>query len=247
VDDVVDDSADDLDRPLVVAHRGARRVAPENTLDAFRRALGMGADGVELDVRRTADGALVVHHDPYVPSGDLIATTTAAALHTAHPEVPTLAEALDACAGVLVNVEIKNSPLEPGFDREERAADAVVALLDARAGRDHVIVSSFQLPTIGRVRTCSASVATGLLTVTRADVRLLDRIVERGHHAIHPGRRAMSRRRAEQIVADAHDRGLQVNVWTVNAPVTLARLAAAGVDGLITDVPDVARRTLGLA
>ena len=101
-------------------------------------------------------------------------------------------------------------------------------------------------PTLARVRAGSASVATGLLTVTRADVRLLDRIVERGHQAIHPGRRAMSRRRSEQVVADAHERCLQVNVWTVNAPVTIRRLAAAGVDGLITDVPDVAREVLGI-
>src|SRR6478736_4409350 len=65
--------------PLVLAHRGARRVAPENTLDAFALAIAMGADGVELDVRRTADGALVLHHDPAVLGGDLIAATTEAA------------------------------------------------------------------------------------------------------------------------------------------------------------------------
>jgi glycerophosphoryl diester phosphodiesterase len=233
-------------RPLVLAHRGARRHAPENTLEAFARAEALGADGVELDVRRTADGVLVVHHDPQTASGDLIATSTAERLRAAQAGIPTLAEALDACAGLVVNIEIKNSPLEPGFDGEERAADAVVGLLDARPGRDRVIVSSFQLPTIARVRSVGAAVATGLLTLTRVDVRLLDVVVERGHQAIHPNHRTMSRRRAEQIVADAHDRGLQVNVWTVNAPVTIARLGEAGVDGLITDVPDVARVALGL-
>jgi glycerophosphoryl diester phosphodiesterase len=234
-------------RPLVLAHRGARRVAPENTVEAFARAVAMGADGVELDVRRTADDALVVHHDPAVLGGALIAATTVAAVRAARPEIPTLAEALDVCAGVLVNVEIKNSPLDPGFDRDERAAEAVVALLDERAGRDRVIVSSFQLSTIDRVRACSTSVATGLLTVTRAAAGLMDRIVDGGHQALHPGRQAMTRRRAEQIVAHAHDRGLQVNVWTVNAPATLTRLRDAGVDGLITDVPDVARVALGLS
>jgi glycerophosphoryl diester phosphodiesterase len=234
-------------RTLVLAHRGARRAAPENTLEAFRRAVAMGADGVELDVRRTADGVLVVHHDPQPPGRDLIATTAAATLRASHSEIPTLAEALDVCAGVLVNVEIKNAPREPGFDPDEPAADAVVELLAARAGRDRVIVSSFQLATIDRVRACSATVPTGLLTVTRADSRVMDRIVERGHHALHPGRQGMTRRRAEQVVADAHERGLQVNVWTVNAPATIARLAAAGVDGVITDVPDVARTALGLS
>ena len=232
---------------LVLAHRGARRVAAENTLEAFTRALALGADGVELDVRRTADGALVVHHDPSPAGGDLIATTSARALRDAHPEIPTLAEALDVCAGAFVNVEIKNSPREAGFDRDDRAADAVVELLDARAGRDRVIVSSFQLATIDRVRACSATVATGLLTVTRADARLMDRLVGLGHRALHPGRQGMTRRRADQIVADAHDRGLQVTGWTVTAPVTIRRLAASGVDALITDVPDVARRALGLS
>jgi glycerophosphoryl diester phosphodiesterase len=231
-------------RPLVLAHRGARRVAVENTLPAFTRALAFGADGVELDVRRTADGVLVVHHDPSPPGGDLIATTSAESLRRFRPEIPTLADALDACAGALVNVEIKNAPYEPGFDSDERAADGVVELLEARGGRDRVIVSSFQLPAIDRVRACSATVATGLLTVTRADARLLDRLVELGHQAIHPGRQGMTRRRADQVVAEAHNRGLQVNVWTVNAPVTPRRLAASGVDALITDVPDVARAAL---
>ena len=233
--------------PLVLAHRGARRVAPENTLDAFTRALALGADGVELDVRRTVDGVLVVHHDPAPPGGDLIAATAASDLRAAHPEIPTLTEALDACAGVLVNVEIKNGPGEAGFDPDEQAADAVVALLDARSGRDRVIVSSFQLATIDRVRACNSTVPTGLLTVTRADARILDLLVERKHHALHPGRQGMTRRRAERIVADAHGRGLQVNVWTVNAAATITRLADVGVDGLITDVPDVARKVLGLS
>jgi glycerophosphoryl diester phosphodiesterase len=238
---------DDVGRPLVLAHRGARRVAPENTLEAFARAVAMGADGVELDVRRAVDGALVVHHDPITPGGDLIAATPAAVVRAAHTGIPTLPEALDACAGVLVNIEIKNSPFEPGHDREERAADAVVALLDERGGRDRVLVSSFQLATIDRVRASSGSIATGLLTVTRASATLMDQIAERGHRALHPGRRAMGRRRAEQVVAHARERGLQVIVWTVNTPATLTRLRDAGVDGLITDVPDVARAALGLS
>jgi len=135
----------------------------------------------------------------------------------------------------------------PGYDRKERAADAVVALLDERGRRDRVLVSSFQLSTVDRVRASSGSIATGLLTVTRASAALMDQIAERGHHALHPGRRAMGRRRAEQVVAHARERGLQVNVWTVNTPATLVRLRDAGVDGLITDVPDVARAVLGLS
>jgi glycerophosphoryl diester phosphodiesterase len=235
----------DAGRPLLLAHRGARRVATENTLAAFRRAVAMGADGVELDVRRTAEGTLVVHHDPRTARGDLIAATTLASLRATVPELATLDEALDACAGVLVNVEIKNLPWEADFDPEERSAHDVVELLDARGGRDDVLVSSFHLATVDRVRAAGGAVPTALLTVGRARLRsVLDLVAERGHAALHPERRSMGRRQAESLVADAHDRGLRVHVWTVNAPVTITRLAAAGVDGLITDVPDVARRVL---
>jgi glycerophosphoryl diester phosphodiesterase len=210
--------------------------------------VALGADGVELDVRRAADGALVLHHDPEVGGGDRIAGATAAGLRASHPEIPTLAEALDECAGVLVNVEIKNLPWESDFDPDERTADAVVELLEARGGRDDVLVSSFHLATIDRVRATGTNVPTGLLTIGRANLPLLlDLAAERGHAAIHPDRRAVSRRHAESVVADAHERGLQVNVWTVNAAATITRLADAGVDGLITDVPDVARRALGLS
>jgi len=208
----------------------------------------MGADGVELDVRRTADGALVLHHDPLLPGGAPIAGTTGAALQAKHPEIPTLTEALDACRGVLVNVEIKNLPWETDFDPDERTTDAVVELLEARGGRDDVLVSSFHLATIDRVRATGTSVPTGLLTIGRANLpMLLELAVARGHAAIHPDRRAVSRRHAESFVADAHERGLEVNVWTVNAAATIARLADAGVDGLITDVPDLARKALGLS
>jgi glycerophosphoryl diester phosphodiesterase len=235
-------------RPLILAHRGARRVAPENTLDAFARAVAMGADGVELDVRQTADGALVLHHDPVVANGAPIAATPAAELRSEHPEIPTLAEALDVCAGVLVNVEIKNLPWEAGFDADEQSAEAVVELLAARGGRDDVIVSSFHLATVDRVRATGSPVPTGLLTIGRRNLpTLLDLAAERGHTAIHPDRRALGRRYAGAFLDDARERGLRVNVWTVNAPATITRLAEAGVDALITDVPDVARRTLGLS
>src|SRR4051812_33810066 len=89
----------------VIAHRGASKAERENTLGAFRRARAMGADAVELDVRRTVDGVLVVHHDP------LPAELT--------PHVPTLGDALDACTGMWVNVEIKNDPDEPDFDERD--------------------------------------------------------------------------------------------------------------------------------
>ena len=117
----------------VIAHRGASRLAPENTTVAFRTAVSVGADGIELDARRTADGVIVVHHDARLADGRVIVDTPWREL----PEhVPTLGAALDACAGAWVNVEIKNSPAEPDFDADDRVAVEVLATLAERgAGR----------------------------------------------------------------------------------------------------------------
>ena len=89
----------------VIAHRGASRAERENTLEAFRRAGLMGADAVELDVRRTADGAMAIHHDASLSDGRVICELQSVDL-PAH--IPMLSAALDACEGMWVNIEIKN-------------------------------------------------------------------------------------------------------------------------------------------
>jgi len=89
----------------IIAHRGASARFRENTVEAFLAAARLGADGVELDVRRSADGALVVHHDALLPGGDPISNVAVANL----PEyVPLLDTALEACADLFVNVEVKS-------------------------------------------------------------------------------------------------------------------------------------------
>jgi len=230
---------------LVVAHRGARRVAPENTLAAFTAAAAQGADGVELDVHRTADGVLVVHHDAAAPGFGVLADHPAAEVRRGLPAVPTLEEALEACAGLLVNVEVKNLPGDADFDPDERAAVALVELLHARGGRDDVLVSSFNLATIDRVRHLDPELATGFLTAG-VDAREAATIADgRGHGAVHPHVHSLAGPAAIPVVAHSHDLGLAVNVWTVNAPDEIRRLADAGVDGVITDVPDQALAALG--
>src|SRR5512144_2235693 len=118
-----------LDVTCVIAHRGASRAAPENTVAAFRRAAELAAEMVELDVRRSADGRLVVHHDAHLADGRAVAATRADELPAA---VPDLAAALDACVGMAVNIEIKNDPDEPGFEPDRALADHVAAMVIAR-------------------------------------------------------------------------------------------------------------------
>lgn len=224
---------------LVVAHRGASRAHRENTLDAFRAARAMGADMVELDVRRTADRHLIVHHDPVIEEIGRIIDLRADEL-PAH--VPSLADALDACEGMEVNVEIKSDRREPDYDPAQWAAGAVVGLLTARGDAERMIVSSFDMDTIDAVHMLAPAIRTGFLyTVTkRLPAAQAQRVAGRGHVAIHPHHRAVSK----AVVRAAHARGLAVRTWTVDDPVRMRALAAIGVDAVITNVPDVAVATL---
>jgi glycerophosphoryl diester phosphodiesterase len=229
--------------PRILAHRGAARVAPENTVEAFVAAGALGADGVELDVHRTADGALVVHHDADARGVGVLAERTEAEIRAARPEIPTLEEALDACAGMLVNIEVKNLPGDADYDPGEGVAGAVVALLVGRERRDDVLVSSFNLASADRVRELDAAIPTGFLTLVGMDpVDGVDVAHAHGHGAVHPDVRALVGEAAAATVARAHDFGMVVNVWTVNGEDEMRRLAAVGVDAIITDVTDVARR-----
>src|SRR2546425_413652 len=108
----------------IIAHRGASAAYPENTVEAFRAAGELGATWVELDVRRTSDGRLAVHHDAHLPDGRAIVDVAADDLP---PAVPSLAVALEACAPLGVNVEIKNSPNDVDFDPSAALVVLVVA------------------------------------------------------------------------------------------------------------------------
>jgi glycerophosphoryl diester phosphodiesterase len=222
--------------PAVIAHRGASRAERENTLAAFRAARALGADMVELDVRRTADGALVVHHDPVLADGRPIVTLARAELP---PWLPLLHEAIAACEGMGVNVEIKNLPHEPDFDEDEHVAEAVAAGVAGAGLHGRVLVSSFRLRTIDRVRAVDPSVATAWLVLS-VDAAVLDRCARHGHGALHPHHSVVG----PEMVAEARRAGLAVNAWTVDDPERMLVLAEAGVDGIVTNLPDVAVRAL---
>ena len=229
---------------LVIGHQGAPQVAPGNTLAAFRAATRLGADGIELDVRRTAGQGLAVHHDAHLADGRALLELAPSELPDTMPD---LDQALDACAGLqLVNVEIKNSPLDPDFDPTFGIADRVVEVLLARpvAEQERLLASCFDLATLDRVREIAPSLATAWLTIGFATVAQdVAALVAQGHRAVHPHHQAVD----AEVVARAHDVGLEVNVWTCDDPRRIAWLAAIGVDAVITNVPDVALAVLGRA
>ena len=226
---------------LVYAHRGASAAHPENTVAAFRAAARMGADGVELDVRRTADGQAVVVHDASLADGRPVARVPLAEVPR---DVPRLPDALDACAGLVVNVEVKNAPWDPDFDPDEGLAELVVRTLHERDGRDRVLLSSFGEDAVARVRALDPSLPTALVTAVLTDDQvdgLVAGVAAAGHVALHPHHLTVT----PHLLGRCHGAGLAVNAWTVDVPDRIHALAALGVDGVVTNVPDVALRALG--
>jgi glycerophosphoryl diester phosphodiesterase len=223
-------------RPLVLGHRGASAVAPENTVAAFTRARELGADGVELDVRRTADGVLVVHHDPEVPGLGVIAAESFAALRAAHPQIATLAEALAACRGLVVNAEVKCLPWEPDADVDGSVMRSTIEAVRAHDGM--VIVSSFDLAAVDRARTEAPDLATGWLTHGQEIAAAAAIAFAHGHPWLNPDGVAALDAGTDGIRA-AHAAGVLVSVWTVDDPHAARTLAAAGADVIITNVPDI--------
>jgi glycerophosphoryl diester phosphodiesterase len=228
-------------RPLVLAHRGACRQAPENTIEAFTRARDLGADGTELDVRRSADDTLLVHHDPSATPVGLLGAQPFAVIREAIPSVPTLAEALDACRGWFVNVEIKCAPWEPDADPEHRVVRGAIDLIRDRDV--DVLISSFDLATIDAARAYAPEIPTGFL-VHHSDLRMSATVAHtHGHTWLHPDR-ATALTAPEEAVNRARHENLHVAVWTVDDPDEIRALAAVGVDAVITNVPDVALAAL---
>ncbi|MCC5953794.1 MAG: glycerophosphodiester phosphodiesterase [Acidimicrobiia bacterium] len=231
--------------PQIIAHRGASADAPENTLAAFEVAADQGADWVELDARVTRDGAVVVHHDPHLADGRIIAEAARAELPA---DVCLLAEALETCAArrLGVNVEIKCLPGEPDVDRVGEVTDGVLTLLSgpkklvAVAGTE-LLVTSFWPQTLDVVRARAPELRTGQLLLELGEGPLsVEGMVAAGHVAVNPWDASVT---AEMVDA-AHAGGLAVNVWTVDDPQRLRQLAAMGVDGLITNTPAAARAAL---
>ena len=156
--------------------------------------------------------------------------------------IPTLADALDACAGAIVDIEIKNLPGEPDFDPAERVADAVVALLGRAAGAGRDVADLVVPPGDDRSLPLGRSAfATGWLTfgaVTDDDIAW---VADAGHAAIHPWDPTVDR----ALIERCHAAGLHVNTWTCNDVARAVELASWGIDGICTDVPDVLVAAVG--
>jgi glycerophosphoryl diester phosphodiesterase len=247
---------------VIVAHRGASAYRPENTMAAFQLAVEQGADAIELDVHLTQDGQLAVMHDDTLDrttdTAGAVAGHSMAEIQRADAgayfttedgtqpyagqglHVPVLPEVLDWLPdGVGLVVELKSVD----------AADATVAALQASrvAAAGAATIISFHEGAIERARELDPSIPTGLLLVPfdRID-RGLTWAVEHGHLGVHPWEGDLGLD-PSAIVAQANAFGRQLGCYVVNDPQRMQQLAAYGIWGFVTDVPDIARAALGPA
>ncbi|HWH32261.1 MAG TPA: glycerophosphodiester phosphodiesterase [Egibacteraceae bacterium] len=221
--------------PAIVGHRGAPRMAPENSLASFRAAVAAGASWVELDARRTADDRIAVIHDPATVDGVAVVERRLDELRP-HGVVGLEDVFADLPAGVGADVELKNLPGEPDYDEEQRLASLVARVVAAHGGGRPLVASSFNPLALGALRQERADLPLGLLTVPVLELSSgVELAVEFGVDAVFPHVTAPDLTPA--AVAAAHARGLAVMVWTVDEPAQARRLAEAGVDALCTNEP----------
>jgi glycerophosphoryl diester phosphodiesterase len=238
---------------LNIAHRGASKVAPPNTLAAFDKAIDLGADGIELDVHLSADGVPVVIHDFRVDATTdgtgSVADLTLAQLKqldaglTFDPafrseRIPALEEVLDHVGKrLLLNIELKaRGARDRGLER------AVIALIDRYGLSQSVLLSSFNPVALRRAKRLAPHIPAGLLTAPDLPLPLrqawLAPLVP--HEARHPEHTMVNGR----AIRRARRRGHRIHTWTVDGAEEMCRLITLGVDGIITNVPDILRAVI---
>jgi glycerophosphoryl diester phosphodiesterase len=227
-----------MPRPSVIAHRGASGYEYENSLAAFRRAIMLGSDGVELDVHATRDGGIVIHHDPEIPGLGPIARLELPAVRQARlrngEPIPLLAEVLDLMGERDVWVEVK--ALDPMWDQ------ALLATLAGGPAPARYAVHSFEHAIIGRLGRLRPDLRRGVL--------LAEAIPDPVGAMEVAGARTLwaERRLVDQALVDrVHAAEGALIAWTVNELSDLRRLAQLGVDGLCGNYPDRIRIAIGLS
>lgn len=224
-------------RPLVIAHRGASGELPENTLPAYALAVEQRADMIEIDLHRTRDGAIVVTHDEDLSGlggeGEIVEATLdeVRALDAGAGEVvPTLDEVLDRFgAQIAFNLELKRATDAEYPCLEQETLDAVYH----RRLLPQMLFSSFYDPVLARLRALSSDARIGLLISRKFPYRAVARATALGAEALHPEDSIVT----SDLVREAHDAGLAVNVFTVDEEVELRRFIDMGVDGIFTNFP----------
>ncbi|MDC3415446.1 glycerophosphodiester phosphodiesterase [Aquibacillus sp. 3ASR75-54] len=237
-------------KTIIYAHRGASKLAPENTMPAFELAYKMGAEGIETDVQLTKDNVPVLIHDENVRrttngTGFLLDYTLAELKQLdagswfsdqyRGTSIPTLHEFLQWVQDkhIKINLELKNNIIDYK-DLEKIVYDH----LEAFNLLDRTVISSFNSASIHQVGLIDESVTTGFLTSQKIK-DLIDFAKDQGARGLHIKYRMLN----PSIVKEAHLNNLYVAVYTVNRPIQLRRCFRLSCDAIFTDVPNIAKQT----
>ena len=219
---------------MIVGHRGLRLEYPDNSREGILAATRV-CDMVEIDVRRTRDGAAVLAHDPHLGEHSIIDTDwpVLAELDIGgglHPAL--LTDVVAEADGAPFNLEIKNSPNDPDFD-----GTFAFALEVAQLASERDVITSFHWPTMDAVHQAFPDLATGLLVdVVGSLSEAIDWAGRTNHRVIAPHWSLLGEE-PDAILADLGAAGLKVFVWTVNDEDSAVRVAAGGAAAIISDDP----------
>lgn len=220
---------------LIIAHRGASKAEPENSLAAFRTAVDMGADGVELDIHATADGRIVVHHDPVI-DGHRIADTGFDVIRDRQlpngEPVPTLQEVLE-LLGPERRAFIEVKALDPAHDA------ALLQVITSAPAPDRCHVHSFDHRIIRRLIGACEGLVGGVLS-SSYPVNPLLQLEQTGAQELWQTQDLVD----DELVAAVHAFEARIIAWTVDDPARLEEFADMGLDGICTNTPDTARSIL---
>lgn len=239
----------------IIAHRGYSGLYPENTLSAIRAAVDAGADMVEIDVQLTKDNVLVVMHDSSVyrttNGSGLVKDLTLEQIRAldagskfgpqfAGERVPTLEEALDAVHGkAMLNIEVKNAGTEGA---RRHVAEQITTLLERKNYASHVQVMAFDADFMREMRLKAPKVSMALLAISNPFNTKLRQASKLGMDGLNLLHSTVS----QDEVKDIHKAGLRTHVYTVNRTNSMLKALRRGVDGLITDHPDVAAAAMNV-
>lgn len=238
--------------PYVWAHRGASGYAPENTLEAFQLAADMGADGVELDVQLTRDNQIVVCHDETIDRTSnrkgWIKDLTLEELKKMNfdngnkayegAQIPTMQEVFDLLRDtkLVINIELKT-----GIIFYKGLEEAIVQMTKANHYEDRVIYSSFNHYSVMKIKELDPEAKTGFLYAD-GTIDMPGYARDHGVSALHP---ALYNIQYPDFMKECREKGLDVNVWTVNDGKYLQMCQDAGVHAVITNYPKKALELFG--
>ncbi len=211
----------------IVSHRGGHGFGPENTLESLRGAIAAGVEMVETDVRATADGELVIHHNPTANS-KRIRDFELHELRTLHPDVPTLREYLEEARGRCL------------LDLEAKSLDIHVLAREVReySDPDQVMVTSFNHSLVAALKEEYPEFMVGWLLRLHHEKDEAIALAASTHVRMLLPRQGLVE---DEFVAAAHAAGLLVYTWTVNHIPTFRHLVGKGIDGVITDKHELIR------